>query len=62
MNKKSQIAELFISFAITFYYFDILIRGLNNLLRVNSDSKLLLFDVLLYLAFTSVYVPISKNT
>ncbi len=59
MNKKSQIAELFLSFAITMYYFDLLIKGYARLFLNNINQNLLFIDLLLYVAFTLVYVPIS---
>ena len=61
MSDKLRIAELFISFAISIYYFDILIRGSAELLGNNMNSHILLVDFLFYIAFTLVYVPISKK-
>ncbi len=61
MSDKSRVAELFISFAISIYYFDILMRGIVKLLENNMNSGMLFIDLLFYIAFTLVYIPILKK-
>ena len=55
------IGDLFLSFIIAFYYFDLLVKAFAVLMDINSSQDIVFFDFLLYFAFTIVYIPISKK-